>query len=464
MTASQPQLDRMQQRQSARFERMGLAARPMPGGRSLLVSMPLGSAPFESISGPLSIERLIFSTVGPNHIKCLRPRPLFGLPLLDIRRCADAGSIEETIRQAWHARTNELRETGRTLRDLGVNVGAVESGSVLAIQLPGESPETQVMMQRIDEAILPSTGPLSGLPLDGLHERVLETSAVLDSGVDFDCLLGSRIQELQQQGRARQERHRQQAQRAEPAIAAPGPTKVHSAPPRPHHQPRVLIVGSELIEHEALRAELTRRGYRTATARSETEALVRLAGMTPDLVLSQYGLGRSDGASLAQAARTLPGIESLPTVLIDDVHHASRKEAALSVGAAGYVITPPDTARFVTRLGRLLDEPRKRRFTRYPQRLAARLLGREAPCLATEVGRGGVFLSTEEEAAMHAPIQCEIALPELGRALVFDGEVLYRSELQGTQRKGLGLRFHNMAERDETALIQYLTWLESDEK
>ncbi|HEB91218.1 MAG TPA: hypothetical protein ENI85_16710, partial [Deltaproteobacteria bacterium] len=113
MATSELELDRDQQRQSARFQRMGLAARPMPGGRSLLVSLPMSALPFESVVGPLKIERIVFSTVGPNHIKCLRPRPVFGLPLLDIRRCADARAIEATIRQAWRDRTLELRATGR---------------------------------------------------------------------------------------------------------------------------------------------------------------------------------------------------------------------------------------------------------------------------------------------------------------------------------------------------------------
>jgi hypothetical protein len=45
-------LDPMQQRKQARFRHMGLSARAMPGGRSLLVSLTLGPAPFESVAGP----------------------------------------------------------------------------------------------------------------------------------------------------------------------------------------------------------------------------------------------------------------------------------------------------------------------------------------------------------------------------------------------------------------------------
>ena len=68
--------------------------------------------------------------------------------------------------------------------------------SALAFSLPGEPPDARVLMHRLGEAILPSTGPLTGLPLDGLEERVLEISDCLDSGADLEVRLGQRIQEL----------------------------------------------------------------------------------------------------------------------------------------------------------------------------------------------------------------------------------------------------------------------------
>lgn len=459
MATPEPQLDRVQQRQRARFHRMALSARPMPGGRSLLVSLPLGPAPFESIQGPLAIERIIFSTVGPNHIKCLRPRPVFGLPLLDIRRCADAAAIETVIRQAWRDRTHELRETARLLQRLGIDVAAAEGGSVLAFPVPGESPDARIRMQRIGEAILPSSGPLSGIPLETPSDRVLEVSGSLDSGVDLDCQVGARIRELQQHAHRLESQTLERRQKRASAIAAPRRPVIGHA--RDHHQPKVLLVGSTIIEDAALRKELTRQGYLAATARSETEALVRLAGMTPDLVISQYALGRSDGATLVQATRALPGIERIPVVLLDETHHAGRRDAARAVGAAGYMKNPADASRFVARLRPIIESPGTRRFTRYSQRLAARIEGLGAPCLATEVGRGGLFIASDQEIERHTAMNCEITLPELGRALRFGGEVLYRSRSQGTQLKGFGIRFCEISPEDEASLIEYLAWLES---
>jgi len=456
MSASEPQLDRVQQRQQARFERMGLACRAMPGGQTLLVSLPVAGGPFETLAGPLAIDRIVFATVGADQIKCLRPRPFFGLPLLDVRRCADASAVEGVVRQAWRDRTRELRDTGRTLERLGLEVGAIEGSSLLAFPLSGESRDHPILLHRLDEAILPSAGRLSGLPLENRDERVVDLSGRLESGAEIDLLLGTRIEELARSASAREAAARRARPAQRPAGATPAPFAGTSAPARTGREPKVLVVGAALVENAALRDELKRQGYRIATARSETEALMRLAGTTPDLVLSQYGLGRSDGATFVQAIRGLPGIVRIPVVLLDDKHHQSRQDAARAVGAAGYVIEPIEAARFVTRLGRLATSSGDRRFVRYAGRLAARVAGQARPCLATEVGRGGFFFATSEGVGDRSEARFEVALPELRRQLRFVGDVLYRSEAQGIERQGIGVRIREISAEDEAALIAYV--------
>jgi len=458
MPAAESQLDRVQQHQLARFRAMGLAARPMPDGRSLLVSLPLSPAPFQALSGPLVIERVVFSTVGHDRIKCLRPRPVFDLPLLDIRSCSGPAAIESVLRRAWRKRTCELRDTTRWLLDLGIEAQAKRGGTVVGFPLPGESSDARIVLNDRHSAILPSAGPLSGIDLSSPSERVIELSDDLESSADLECLIAARIDSLLQDARKRETAERTLC--AIEGLAPDTAREVATTRPAPRHMPKVLVVGPNLVQDSALRNELKRQGYRTATARSETEAMVRLAGMTPDLVVSEFALGRSDGATLVQATHALVGIEGIPVVLLDDVAHDSRRDAARAVGAAGYVVLPPELNRFVTRLGRLLEEPKQRRYTRYQGRLSARLQGLATPCLATEVSRGGVFIATEAEVDLHSAILCEIAVPELGRGLRFEGEVLYRGERQGAL-PGLGLRFSRISPEDEASLIDYLTQLES---
>lgn len=455
MSAKAEQVDRVQQRQQARFERMGLDFRPMPDGRSLLVSLPILSGPFESLAGSFAPDRILFATVGADQIKCLRPRPVFGLPLLDIRRCADAAAIEASIRQAWRDRMRELRDTARTLQDLGMEVGTVEGGSVLSCPLSGESADHPVLIHRLDEAILPTIGPLTGRRMAGPEERVVDLSGRLDSASDLDLFLAGRMQEVGRAAAAREAASRstpppQRERLVVDPISSAAQTRIG-------HVPKVLLVGAQVIEDESLRRELKQAGYRIATARSETEALMRLAAMTPDLVISQYTLGRSDGATFIQAIRALPGVVQLPVVLLDDVHHPSRQDAARAVGAIGYVIHPIEANRFVARLRKVTSAPRDRRFTRYSGRLVARLEDHGSPCLATEIGRGGVFIATPEAAGTPDQTRCRVTLPELRRDLSFVGDVLYRSDEQGVTRQGIGVRITDISPEDEAALIAYVT-------
>jgi hypothetical protein len=157
----------------------------------------------------------------------------------------------------------------------------------------------------------------------------------------------------------------------------------------------------------------------------------------------------------------LPGIVRLPVVLLDETRHEARREVARAVGAAGYTTPPTQVERFVKRLVQLIQAPGHRRFTRYTHRLSARLDGAAQTCLITELGRGGVFIATPQILERDTPMRGKVSLPEIGRALPFEGEVRYCNESQGVARQGIGLRFFEMSSADEALLIEYLSLLES---
>ena len=465
MPATGPQQDRTLAFLRKRYGDMGLAVRAMPDERSLLVSLPVGAAPFESPAGPIAVERIVFATIDAGRIKCLRPRALFGLPILDVRDASDPSGIEAVIRRAWRERVRELGEARRWLATLSIEAEWAPDEATLAFPLPGETPDARIHLNDRTEAVLPSSGPLSGLALAERAERVVGLDRAIDSGADLECHLAAHIDDLRRKAQKREAADRAQGLRdreddAPPRARSLPPNRSQTAPAS-RHRPRVLLVGNQLLEDGDLRDALERQGFRLATARSETEALMRLARTSPDLVVSEYALGRSDGASLVAATRSISGIEGIPVVLLDDARHEARREAARAVGAAGYVIGPRDANRFVARLGKLIATPGQRRFTRYAGRFDARLFGIAAPCIATEVGRGGVFLATDVQVDLNTAMRCEIALPELGRQVGFDGEVLYRAESQGAV-PGLGLRFANITPEDEEALIAWLDRRERD--
>jgi len=382
MSASEPQPERAMAHLQERYGAMGLPVRAMADERSLLVSLPVGPAPFESPAGPLVVERLVFVTIDAGRIKCLRPAALFGLPILDVRDAADAVGIEAVIRRAWRERVEGLRDARQWLEGLSLETSWRRGEACLPFPLPGESPDARVYLNDRHEAVLPGSGPLSGLALADRDERVVRLDRTLESGADLECHLAAHIDALRRSAQKReaedQARGLERAPSPDAGTDEAGSRTVQPVPAR-RHRPRVLLVGTKLLEDGELREAQERQGFRLATARSETEALMRLTRTTPDLVVSEYALGRSDGASLVASTRAVAGIEGIPVVLLDQVRHEARREAARAVGTAGYIVGPRDPNRFVTRLGKLVTAPGKRRFTRYAGRFDARLFGVTAP-------------------------------------------------------------------------------------
>ena len=440
-----------QQEFLARLKRMGIDARLMKGGRCVLASMTIHNEPFPSLTGPLPIERVVFSTVGRDRIKCLRPRPLFQLPLLRILECEDAQAIEMIIRSAWQSQQAELERAQRWLESIGTRAEIIEQGSVLRFTIEGEERAARACMLQPQQVILPSRGPLSGVTLPAAQDRLLDIDVSVTSSIDLEINISTRLEELARREKIASETRR----RASVADLEP--------PQETLRTPRILLVGPHLSQQRASIESLRLRGYEVETAISQSEAIDAFDRGSPELLLVDIDMGRSDGIELIPSLRSIPGVEELPVVLIDRHRRPRRLEAARSLGAAGYLTYPLEVPRIAKRLARMVEDPRKRRFTRYIQRLSVRIEGSSNPCLATALGRGGMFIVTNHEIRYHTLADCELLLPEFGRTLHVQSEVLYRSGDPGATHRGIGVRFHNFAEEDEPVLIRYLRDLEKAE-
>jgi hypothetical protein len=174
------------------------------------------------------------------------------------------------------------------------------------------------------------------------------------------------------------------------------------------------------------------------------------------LLLSDVSLGRSEGISLIQSLRQVPGIEEVPVILMDSHKREDRKEAARRMDAAGYLVYPIDVARIAERLAKIVASPRRRRFTRYAQRLPVKLQGQQEPLLTSSISRAGMFVVTDGELDTHALQDCRLGLPEIGANLRVEAEVLYQAQSDRQGRQGLGVYFHGFPDADEPVLIEYL--------
>jgi CheY-like chemotaxis protein len=395
---------------------------------------------------------VVFSTIGRDRIKCLSPHFLFALPILELHSCTTAASIEERIRSAWHEHIHELRKTQEWLSHIGVDSLEVERDSVLCFSLEDVDASARVRMRDAKHVILPGVGPLSGIALETPELRVLTANENIDSGIDLEAGISTRMEEL-----ARIADERPETRRSQPLVHAPSTP----APVLGRRTHRVLLVGQRLADESQFIESMRLRGYRVHRAASEHEALACFDDVSPELVLADADLGRSEGTDLILALRELHGIEDIPVLLVDENHPPKQRAADAEGGAARYLSYPIDASRIASDLAQILDQSTRRRFTRYAHPVSVELQGVRRPYLTSSLGRGGMFVSIEEEIPEWGLYTCELALPGLDLPLSVDADICHRGLSPHGEQRGIGMRFLSFPKQHEAALIDFLHTLES---
>lgn len=437
---------------AARFTEMGVPVEPQPGGRSLRGRLRLSQEPFASLAGAHRYDSIGFATVGATQIKCVAPLPFFHLPLIALGGCASAVDLEARVRAAWALRERNLRAAAQRLARLGIAAETEAGGQVLAFSIGDEDRHAVARMIDPQRVILPSCGPLSGLRATAPEQRGTRFDAGWGDASDAELALSQHLQRL------RRRLAEAPAPLIVPARVLPARASASAAQQRARSGRRILLVGPHLGRSTALVRRLEQLGFRVRVEFSAHEALEAFRQHSFELVLSDTRIGRSEGLELFSDLQALPGVESVPVVLVDEHLREPVREAARSVGAAGYLVQPLDAERVAAGARRILESRARRRFSRLAWRLAVRMDdGRGA--FTTSVARLGAFIGADWDSPPAELRRCQIELPELGRVLTVDAERIYKIEAAGARAAGVGVLFRGFHERDEAAWIHYLAEL-----
>jgi CheY-like chemotaxis protein len=428
---------RRQQILQRRFQAMGLEAGLLAGGRSVLVTLPVGPEPFETPHGPRRLRAVRFYTVGHDRIKCLAPLALFHVPLVRIVDCETAAHLEARVRAAWSERMRALARTRRWLDDLGIAAESPAGAPQWGFALGLEDERARGVAIEPGRVLLPSRGPLSGMVLARSDERLFEPDASCSSGVDLELAVTARLEEL---ARARR---RSPARRLDADLPAPRLARLMPA----------LVVGARLATDRGLHDALRRRGFSVETARGAGEAVDAFRQRTFEVVLAEARLDRGDGSELIPTLRALPGILEIPVALVDDRPREGRRHAAGAAGAAAYWPGPLAGTEAADALAEIAATDR-RRFARYERALSVSWTGCSAPGVTASVGRGGMFVKTP--AATLGRQRFALHLPESGATVRVDAEPIYRLPAAALGPDGFGLRFCSFEPGGERAWIDYV--------
>lgn len=436
-------------RMQHRLQAMGIRTRLLPGGRSVLASMNSTGRPIETLTGSLALSEIVFASAGREQIKLLRPSALFMLPLVPIADCRNASALEGRIRSAWNAHLLELRKAETWLRKIGADVNAAPNGAMLTVSLAGEDRTVKLQVRKPYEVILPGRGPLGGVRLSRPEDRTMEIPREIESAVDLEIEVTNRLQELAALDRRLKEEERRRAMSMSTAVV-----ELFDDDDAKERPQRILLVGEQLASQRGAIDSLRLRNYEVLVAQGLHEAIDYYDRMSPELVMADVNLGRSEGIELIPALRAVVGVEEIPVILVDAHRRASRRDAAQRAGAVGYLGYPIDVSKIARHLERTIKSPKRRRFTRFREQLSIQIDGGIHPSTAVLLGRGGVLVRSDEYFGEGSVKRCELSVPAMGRHLQFDAEVLYQVDDFG--QRGFGLRFQSMDPSDEAGLIEYL--------
>ncbi|HLY54245.1 MAG TPA: response regulator [Stellaceae bacterium] len=118
--------------------------------------------------------------------------------------------------------------------------------------------------------------------------------------------------------------------------------------------PRILLVEDNPDNRDMLSRRLVRRGFEMSFAADGAEAIDRVRGERPDLVLMDLSLPVIDGWEATRRIKADPAIRHIPVVALTAHAMAGDRARALEAGCDDYDTKPVDLERLLAKMAALL--------------------------------------------------------------------------------------------------------------
>ncbi|GBR70299.1 response regulator [Gluconobacter kanchanaburiensis] len=104
----------------------------------------------------------------------------------------------------------------------------------------------------------------------------------------------------------------------------------------------VLVVDDSRTMRDLVTRELCKEGYDVETAEDGVDALKKVSGFQPKVVITDLNMPRMDGLQLTKALRARPETRYIPIIFLTTESGGELRQAAREAGATGWIVKPFD--------------------------------------------------------------------------------------------------------------------------
>ena len=102
----------------------------------------------------------------------------------------------------------------------------------------------------------------------------------------------------------------------------------------------ILTVDDSASMRDMIRFTLRNAGYEVVEATDGRDALQKLAGASPGLLITDLNMPHMDGLELIRQVRQLPSFRYLPIIMLTTESQDAKKQAGKAAGASGWIVKP----------------------------------------------------------------------------------------------------------------------------
>ncbi len=113
---------------------------------------------------------------------------------------------------------------------------------------------------------------------------------------------------------------------------------------------RILIVDDSATERYFLSDILTRSGYSVSVAVDGEEALLKLKGEKPELILMDVVMPGANGFQVTRSIARDPELKDVPIIICSSKSQETDRIWALRQGAKDYLVKPVDPAELLAQI------------------------------------------------------------------------------------------------------------------